>query len=163
MGFPVYSAHNTPNDFVSCDVSCLGDATGNRGNLSSWLISPKLNMKNGYKISFYSRATDDALYYDPATDRMQVWANYTDGTANVGNSDSGSGSFKKLLRILILTAFIIAREATLPSGLNIPLLFPAFPVMIVYLPVDSLLGISIKMQVYKVAAVHQEVIIVQLL
>ncbi len=97
LGFPAYSAHNTPNDFVSCDVSCLGDASGNGGNISAWLISPKLNMKNGDKISFYSRATDDALYYDPATDRMQVWANYTDGTANVGKSDSGTGSFTKLL------------------------------------------------------------------
>ncbi len=97
LGFPAYSAHNTPNDFVSCDVSCLGDASGVGGNISAWLISPPLAMKNGDVISFYSRATDDALYYDPATDRMQVWANFTDGTANVGNTDVGTGSFTNLL------------------------------------------------------------------
>ena len=84
LGFPAYSAHNTPNDFVSCDVSCLGDASGTGGNISAWLISPPLEMKNGDTISFYSRATDDALYYDPATDRMQVWGNFSDGTTDVG-------------------------------------------------------------------------------
>ncbi len=97
LGFPAYSAHNTPNDFVSCDVSCLGDASGNGGNISAWLISPPLDMKNGDVITFYSRATNDALYYDPATDRMQVWANFTDGTANVSKTDTGTGSFTKLL------------------------------------------------------------------
>ena len=97
LGFPAYSAHNTPNDFVSCDVSCLGDASGNGGNISAWLISPSLKMKNGDTISFYSRATNDALYNDRATDRMQVWANFTDGTANVGKTDAGTGSFTKLL------------------------------------------------------------------
>ncbi len=97
LGFPAYSAHNTPNDFVSCDISCLGDVSGNGGNISAWLISPSLEMKNGDTISFYSRATDDALYYDPATDRMQVWANFTDGTADVGTTDASTGSFTTLL------------------------------------------------------------------
>ncbi|MEP7251297.1 MAG: choice-of-anchor J domain-containing protein [Ginsengibacter sp.] len=97
LGFPAYSAHNTPNDFVSCDVSCLGDASGNGGNISAWLISPPLEMKNGDTISFYSRATDDALYYDPAIDRMQVWGNFADGTADVGNTDASTGSFNNLL------------------------------------------------------------------
>ncbi len=97
LGFPAYSAHNTPNDFVSCDVSCLGDVSGGGGNISAWLISPSLAMKNGDQVTFYSRSTDDALYYDPATDRMQVWANYNDGTANAGKTDTGTGSFTKLL------------------------------------------------------------------
>ncbi len=97
LGFPAYSAHNTPNDFVSCDVSCLGDASGTGGNISAWLISPLLDMKNGDSIYFYSRATNDALYYDAATDRMQVWANFTDGTADVGKTDASTGSFTKLL------------------------------------------------------------------
>ncbi len=97
LGFPAFSAHNTPNDFVSCDVSCLGDASGLGGNISAWLISPSLEMKNGDIITFYSRATNDALYNDRATDRMQVWGNFTDGTADVGKSDAGTGSFTTLL------------------------------------------------------------------
>lgn len=97
LGFPAYSAHNTPNDFVSCDVSCLGDASGMGGNISAWLISPPLAMTNGDVISFYSRSTNDALYYDPATDRMQVWANFTDRTDDVGKTDASTGSFTTLL------------------------------------------------------------------
>jgi hypothetical protein len=97
LGFPAYSAHKTPNDFVSCDVSCLGDASGMGGNISAWLISPPVAMSNGDVISFYSRATNDALYYAPATDRMQIWANYTNGTADVGKTDTSTGSFRKLL------------------------------------------------------------------
>ena len=97
LGFPAYSAHNTPNDFISCDVSCLADLDGLGGNISSWLISPALPMSNGDKITFYSRATDDALYYDHATDRMQVRANFTDDATNIGNTPLSVGSFTDLL------------------------------------------------------------------
>ncbi|MEO6870188.1 MAG: choice-of-anchor J domain-containing protein [Ginsengibacter sp.] len=97
IGFPAYSAHNTPNDFVSCDVSCLTDVDGFGGNISAWLISPELPMSNGDKIVFYSRATNDALYNDPATDRMQVRANFTDGKADVGKTALSVGSFSTLL------------------------------------------------------------------
>ena len=97
LGFPAYSAHNTPNDFVSCDVSCLTDLDGAGGNISAWLISPALPMKNGDVITFYSRATNDALYYDPATDRLQVRANFTDGSANVGRGSKEVGSFTEIL------------------------------------------------------------------
>lgn len=97
LGFPAYSAHNTPNDFVSCDVSCLSDVNGNGGNISAWLISPSMAMSNGDKIIFYSRATNDALYYDPATDRMQIRANFTDGKDDVGKTSLSVGSFTNIL------------------------------------------------------------------
>lgn len=97
LGFPAYSAHNTPNDFVSCDVSCLTDMDGNGGNISAWLISPELPLRNGDKIIFYSRATNDALYYDAATDRMQVRANFTDGKPDVGKTSLSVGSFTTIL------------------------------------------------------------------
>ncbi|RYF79922.1 MAG: hypothetical protein EON98_14070 [Chitinophagaceae bacterium] len=54
-------------------------------------------MKNGDEIIFYTRAVDDALYFDPATDRMQVRANFTDGSADVGNTSTSVGKFTSLL------------------------------------------------------------------
>ncbi|GAB4092162.1 choice-of-anchor J domain-containing protein [Flaviaesturariibacter terrae] len=102
LGFPAHSASKTPNDFVSADVSVVAGT----GNISAWLISPVLPMKNGDKISFWTRAVDDSnfpvdpLSGDPATptrDRMQVRANFTDGSANVGGDASSVGSFTNLL------------------------------------------------------------------
>lgn len=97
IGFQAFNSTNTPNDFVSSDLSALADFTGNGGDLSAWLISPAVPMKNGDVITFYTRASDDALYFDPATDRMQVRANFTDGTADVGNTATSVGKFTNLL------------------------------------------------------------------
>ena len=98
VGFPAYSAHNTPNDFISCDITAASNATGS-GNYSAWLISPSLPMKNGDKIIFYTMANNFAI--DPtngiySSDRMQVRLNITDGSANVG-SDTAVGKFTKLV------------------------------------------------------------------
>lgn len=93
VGFPAYSAHITPNDFVSSDISAVGDS----GTISSWLISPIVPMRNGDQIIFYTRASDDSQYPDYTTDRMQVRANATDSSANVGNDNSSVGSFTNLL------------------------------------------------------------------
>ena len=45
---------------------------------------PKLPMKNGDQVTFYTRALDDSQYPVYTKDRMQVYANFTDGTTNVG-------------------------------------------------------------------------------
>ena len=98
VGFPAYSADNSPNDFVSCDVSAASDVLPPyTANYSAWLISPALPMKNGDKISFYTRATDDSYYPVYCKDRMQVRANFTDGSANVGTGDTTTGKFSTLL------------------------------------------------------------------
>jgi hypothetical protein len=96
-GFPAYSAHNTPNDFVSCDITAGNDINGS-ADMSAWLISPQLPMKNGDSITFYTRSLDDANYLVYTKDRMQVRANFTDGTSNVGGSSASVGSFSTLLR-----------------------------------------------------------------
>ncbi|MER3464224.1 MAG: hypothetical protein C4329_07205 [Chitinophagaceae bacterium] len=93
IGFPAYSAETSPNDFVSCDVSAVNYS----GNISAWLISPKLSMSNGDTISFYTRAVDDTNYPVYVKDRMQVRGNFTDGTANVGTSSTSVGSFTVVL------------------------------------------------------------------
>ncbi len=96
-GFPAYSAHFTPNDFVSCDVTAGNDVNGS-ADISAWLISPQLPMRNGDSIMFYTRAVFDASYSIYLKDRMQVRANFTDGTANVGGGTTSTGSFTTLLR-----------------------------------------------------------------
>ena len=93
IGFPAYSANQTPNDFVSCDGSCVNDI----GDISAWLISPQMKIKTGDVISFYARSMDDASFVFYAKDRMQVRANYTDGSADVGGSATSVGKFTTLL------------------------------------------------------------------
>ena len=93
IGFPAYSSSTTPNDFISCDGSCVNDI----GNISAWLISPKLSIKNGDQISFYTRALDDALFIFYTKDRVQVLANFTDSSADVGETASSVGNFTTLL------------------------------------------------------------------
>jgi hypothetical protein len=93
IGFPAFNATKSPTDFISVDVSAIGGT----GNISAWLISPQLPMKNGDKISFYTRTADDSQYPDYTRDRLQVRANYTDGTANVGGDALSVGSFTTVL------------------------------------------------------------------
>lgn len=94
IGFPAYSASNAPTDFVSCDVS----ATSLTGDISAWLVSPQMTIKNGDIISFYTRALDDAAFFFLLADRMQVRANFSgDGSADVGTTATSVGKFTNLL------------------------------------------------------------------
>ncbi len=94
-GFAAYNATNSPHDFMSCDVTCVATA----GDLSAWLITPPMTIKNGDVFSFYTRTQDDLTNPWPifTKDRMQVWGNFTDGSANVGTTATSTGSFTKLL------------------------------------------------------------------
>jgi hypothetical protein len=96
-GYPAYSAKNTPNDFISCDVTAGNDING-AADISAWLISPQLPMRNGDSIIFYTRSIVSADYGWYIKDRMQVRANFTDGTANVGGGTTSVGSFTKVLQ-----------------------------------------------------------------
>lgn len=93
IGFPAFSASSSPNDFISCDASTVNF----RGNISSWLITPKLNIKNGDQIIFWTRALNDAQYMIFTTDRMQVLMDTTGGTPDVGNTATSTGTFSTLL------------------------------------------------------------------
>jgi hypothetical protein len=98
LGFPAYSASTSPNDFVSCDATVVNDAVTGSGEISAWLISPELPIKNGDKIIFLTRAVDDALYGWYSKDRMQVRANFSnDGSADVGNTPTSTGRFTNVL------------------------------------------------------------------
>ncbi len=93
IGFPAYSASSSPNDFISCDASSVNFS----GNISTWLITPKLNIKNGDKIIFWARALDDRQYGVYTMDRLQVLLDITGATPDIGNSAVSTGNFSKLL------------------------------------------------------------------
>jgi hypothetical protein len=94
IGFPAFSSQSTPYEFVSVDAASVNFA----GNINAWLITKQIPVKNGDQLTFWTRAMDDSQW--PLTfsrDRMQVRANFIDGTANCGVSDVDSGSFTRLL------------------------------------------------------------------
>lgn len=60
--------------------------------LSSWMLTPEIEMKNGDKFSFYTFA------FDPTSpDRLQVRLNLNDNSADVGYTESSVGKFTTLL------------------------------------------------------------------
>jgi hypothetical protein len=97
LGFPAYSAHHSPNDFISVDATAVNDALTGTGDINAWLIGPKVTIKNGDSLIFYTRAVDDANYGWYSHDRMQVRVNYNDGSADVGGSTTSVGQFTTLM------------------------------------------------------------------
>jgi hypothetical protein len=93
IGFPAYSAASSPNDFISCDASSVNLS----GNISTWLITPKLNIKNGDKVIFWARALDDRQFAVYTMDRLQVLLDVTGTTPDIGNSAVSTGNFSRLL------------------------------------------------------------------
>lgn len=87
VGFPAFSANNLPTDYASADVTCVNEL----GGISAWMISPVMTIKNGDKISFYTRSGGGV------PDRMQVRANLNDITVNTGGGVEGIGNFTTLL------------------------------------------------------------------
>lgn len=53
-------------------------------NISNWLVSPELNIKNGDKVVFYA--------YSKGLSRLQLWVNKTN-SLNVGNGVNNTGDF----------------------------------------------------------------------
>jgi hypothetical protein len=82
-GFPAYSSQKAQTDFVSADLNTGSDAS----DLNAWLISAPIAIKNGDILSFYARSKGDF------PDRMQVRANLTNQSTNVGNSATSVGDF----------------------------------------------------------------------
>ena len=87
VGFPAYSAVYNQNEFVSVDLNCgSGQST-----ISCWLITKVIPVKNGDEISFYTRTHGDF------PDRLQVRANFSTGSTEVGKSATDVGDFTQLL------------------------------------------------------------------
>lgn len=66
--------------------------TSGTGTISSWLISPVLNIKNGDIISFYTRTTTGTF-----PDRLQLRMSTAGGSTNVGTTETTVGDFTTLM------------------------------------------------------------------
>lgn len=89
IGMPAYSASKSPFDYVSVDATCVNSV----GAINCWLISPQTTVKNGDVLSFFTRAMNDQDWSNFAKDRMQVRANFVDGSVDCGVSAADSGKF----------------------------------------------------------------------
>lgn len=88
-GFPAFSYHSAADEYAFA-----GYASGNNiATISSWMITPAIEMKNGDKFSFYTRTFTGSTY----PDRMQVRINLANSGYDVGNTESSLGSFTTLL------------------------------------------------------------------
>ena len=78
-GFTAFSYTTSRDEYVYSSISGASPVT-----ISSWLITPVLSVKNGDKISFYTRADTTGSY----TERMQVLMNRSssDNTGNLAGS-----------------------------------------------------------------------------
>src|ERR1051326_2550024 len=84
-GFPAYSFTTSQDEFIYASI--ISAYVGNSYTINSWLITPTLSVKNGDKISFYSRS-DSGLYGD----RLQVLLSPSAGNS-VGASYKETGDF----------------------------------------------------------------------
>lgn len=136
-GFPAYSASKTPNDFISCDVTAGNDVNGS-ADISAWIISPQLPMRNGDSIIFYTRAVLDAAYAVYTKDRMQVRANFTDGTANVGGTTTSVGSFTRVLQDINPTYIYNDPTGNTPAAPGYPQVWTKYKIVLSAIPGDSI-------------------------
>jgi hypothetical protein len=82
-GFAAYSYTTSPDEFAYAEGPGL---LSSPYSVSSWLITPVLSVKNGDKITFYSRADSAGVF----TDRMQVRMNKS------ASADFGGGNFNSV-------------------------------------------------------------------
>jgi hypothetical protein len=86
--FPAYSYTTSDDEFIIAHKSYIDTNYA----ISSWLITPVLSLKNGDKLSFYSRG-DTGIFIQ---DRMQVRMNESK-SADVGNDPNSIGDFTTIL------------------------------------------------------------------
>ncbi|HVG42202.1 MAG TPA: choice-of-anchor J domain-containing protein [Chitinophagaceae bacterium] len=93
-GFPAYSFRKADTEYAYAGLAYGG---GPNSAVSSWLITPVLEIKNGDKISFYSKAAPTPPTIS-AADRLQVRLNEVDNTGEVGNTPASVGKFTLVLK-----------------------------------------------------------------
>jgi hypothetical protein len=86
---PAFLSFGGSNGYAATSIAAASATS--RHNVSNWLISPSVKMKNGDKIVFYT--------YSKGLSRIQLWLNPAN-TTNVGANYTESGDFTiKLLDI----------------------------------------------------------------
>lgn len=77
-----FTSQRATNGYVASSVACAD--VFNQFDVSTWLVSPELMIKNGDKIIFYS--------YSKGLSRLQLWVNATN-SLNVGSGIYNTGDF----------------------------------------------------------------------
>ena len=88
-GFPAFSYKASGDEYIFAGYQ----AGNNLATISSWMITPAIEMKNGDRFSFYTRTVAG----NPFPDRMQVRMNLSDDSWEVGNTATSIGKFTTLL------------------------------------------------------------------
>jgi len=88
-GFPAHSYFASAQEYIAVNYNSGSDVS----NISDWLISPVLNMKDGDSVYFWTRTVGPVNY----PDRLQVYVNYNNDGTNVGNDYNSVGDFDLLV------------------------------------------------------------------
>ena len=90
-GFGAYSYKNLEDEYAYVGYMAWGT---DPINISSWMITPIYEIKNGDKLVFYTRAAGSPGWVN----RLQVRLNETDNTPDVGTTAASVGKFTMLLK-----------------------------------------------------------------
>ncbi|MCB0775996.1 MAG: choice-of-anchor J domain-containing protein [Chitinophagaceae bacterium] len=89
-GFPAYSYSSEKTEYA---ISFANNDFDPVFNVSSWLISPVIKVKNGDKISFFARCNSEST----GSGRLQVRLSYSAATGITNNVPGSVGNFSELL------------------------------------------------------------------
>ncbi len=87
----VFDSHS--GDYDSYIAANFNSTTGS-GTISTWLITPVLNIKDGDKLSFWTRVPTGSIWNDRLEVRM------SQGTMTLPSGHTGVGSFTNVLMII---------------------------------------------------------------
>ncbi|MCB0284641.1 MAG: choice-of-anchor J domain-containing protein [Calditrichaeota bacterium] len=90
FGFPAYSYSSEKTEYANSYINNDFDPVF---NVSSWLISPVFKVKNGDKISFFSRCDSAST----GSNRLQIRLSNTAATGITNNVPGSVGNFTELL------------------------------------------------------------------
>lgn len=82
-----------------------------RATISNWLISPVVEIKNGDKITFYTRTAANPA---DGADRLQVRVNTVNSSADVGRDATSVGNFTEVL-LDINPTYLLEGEGSYPG------------------------------------------------
>ena len=90
-GFPAYSYKKEDDEYAYVGFHSYSN---DPVTVSTWMISPIYEIKNGDKIVFYTRAAPNT----GLVDRLQVRLNESDMSADIGTTATSVGKFTMLLK-----------------------------------------------------------------
>ncbi|WP_165699973.1 cell wall-binding repeat-containing protein [Ornithinimicrobium ciconiae] len=88
-GVLVFPAHEGPEDSYA---AANYNGTAEQGDISTWLMTPEVDLVNGSELSFYSRSTGEGY-----ADRMEVRLSTSGDSTNVGTGYDSAGDFDTVL------------------------------------------------------------------